>query len=407
MRTDVLIIGAGHSGAMVAISLRQRGFKGSIMLLGKENYLPYQRPGLSKGFLSGQLSLERLFLRPDSFYKKNQINIITGMEAIEIDKNQKSVTLKNGKKISYNFLVFATGSIVNKIREVGDTEDSLYLRDIKDAISIKKALNASNNIVIIGGGYIGLEIASVASQMNIEVTIIEMENRILSRVVCDDISIFLQNKHEKEGVRFLLNKSVSQIKTNENKKYLTLDDQSIITTDNIIIGVGVKPNTYLAEQLGLDCQNGILVDEYGQTSIENIYATGDCANHYNAIYKQRLRLESVHNAMEQAKTIANSILGNNKQYNQVPWFWSDQYNIKLQIAGISSNYDNYLLRGSTEDEKFSVFYLKNNKIISIDSINDSKTFINGKKIIEKNITVNVDLLQDLEINLKSLIQDLH
>ena len=174
MQTDVLIIGAGHSGAMVAISLRKRGFKGSITLLGEENYLPYQRPGLSKGFLSGQLSLERLFLRSDNFYKKNQINIIIGMQAIEIDKNQKSVTLKNEKIISYGSLVFATGSIVNKIREVGNTENSLYLTDIKDAISIKKALNASNNIVIIGGGYIGLEEENSIYTVHLEEDLIEV-----------------------------------------------------------------------------------------------------------------------------------------------------------------------------------------------------------------------------------------
>jgi len=404
MRNDVVIIGAGHAGGMTAVSLRQKNYHGSITLIGEEAYLPYQRPPLSKGFLAGEIKQERLYLKKQSYFEEHNIRVIKDKKVVDIDRDNKNVILNDQKQIKYGKLVIATGSILNKINTSARETNLFYLRTIRDALKIQQALKDKNKITIIGAGYIGLEIASIAVKKNINITIIEMEDRVMSRVICPVVSDFFQKKHEAAGVKFKFNVSVIDIEDSHNQKKIKCSDGNIIRADAVVIGVGIKPNIELAVNTGLACQDGIIVNENGLTSDESIFAAGDCTNHPNNIYQKRLRLESVHNAVEQAKSVAASINGDKKPYHQVPWFWSDQYNLKLQIAGISQNHDQYVVRGSMEKEKFTVFYLQSKKVIAVDTVNNLKEFFHGKKLIALGAKIPPEVLQNQNVNLKKLIK---
>ena len=358
MKDRVVIIGAGHAGGMTAISLRQRRYQGSITVIGEENFLPYQRPALSKGFLAGEIEEKKLYLKSQDYFDKNNIHIIRNSKVIAIDRNQKNVLLENEKHLDYEKLIIATGSIVKKLKTNSSEVDLYYLRTIRDSLKIREQLKNKNKITIVGAGYIGLEIASIAIKKNLEVTVLELENRVMGRVVSAEVSDFFQRKHQSEGVEFKFNTSITDIEDQGKQKKIICSDGSFFNSDVVIVGVGIKPNDELAKSSRLKCDNGILVDDHGQTSDPHIFAVGDCSNHPNNIFKQRLRLESVHNAVKQAKSIAASITGSHIPYQEVPWFWSDQYNIKLQIAGISRDHDHLVVRGHPEEEKFAVFLSK-------------------------------------------------
>jgi 3-phenylpropionate/trans-cinnamate dioxygenase ferredoxin reductase component len=383
MKYEIIIIGAGHSGGMAAITLRQKKFTGSILIIGDENYSPYQKPALSKGFLTNQVSESSLMLRSDSFYEKNNIELMINNKVVAINRVDKLLELNDNSQISYNKLIIATGSKINQINNVTSMKGVYYLRTIKDSLIIKEELDRKKSIGIIGSGYIGLETASIARKKNLDVTVFEMENRIMSRVACKKISKFFQLKHQSQGVNFVLNKSIIDIKDKDNKKRIIGNDSKIFNLDMIIAGTGVQPDISLAIDSGLKCENGITVDEYCLTSDHNIFAIGDCTNHINNFYKTKLRLESVQNAVGQAKAAASYLVGEKKPYKEVPWFWSEQYDLKLQIVGINNNFDERVLKGSLADEKFSMFYLKNKKLISVYSINSPKDFVAGRKIIER------------------------
>ena len=403
MKNDVVIIGAGHAGGMTAISLRQQKYQGSITLIGEENFLPYQRPALSKGFLAGEIEEKRLYLKSQDYFDKNNINIIRNCEVVAIDRNNKTVSLENQKQLGYEKLIIATGSIVNKLKTSSRATDLYYLRTIGDSLKIREKLRNKNKITIIGAGYIGLEIASIAIKKNLEVNMVELENRVMGRVVSSEVSDFFQKKHQSEGVEFKFNTSITDIEDQGKQKKIICCDGSCFSTDVVVVGVGITPNIELAKSSGLTCDNGILVDENGQTSDPHIFAVGDCSNHPNNIFKQRLRLESVQNAVEQAKSIAASIAGSAKPYQEVPWFWSDQYNIKLQIAGISQNYDHCVVRGFPEEEKFAVFYQKDKRIIAVDAINSPKEFMVGKKWIAMQTKIPFELIRNMDIDLRKIV----
>ena len=403
MKNDVVIIGAGHAGGMTAISLRQQKYQGSITLIGEENFLPYQRPALSKGFLAGEIEEKRLYLKSQDYFDKNNINIIRNCEVVAIDRNNKTVSLENQKQLGYEKLIIATGSIVNKLKTSCREADLCYLRTIGDSLKIREKLRHKNKITIIGAGYIGLEIASIAIKKNLEVNMVELANRVMGRVVSSEVSEFLQKKHQSEGIEFKFNTSITDIEDQGKQKKIICCDGSFFSTDVVVVGVGITPNIELAKSSGLTCDNGILVDENGQTSDPHIFAVGDCSNHPNNIFKQRLRLESVQNAVEQAKSIAASIAGSVKPYQEVPWFWSDQYNIKLQIAGISQNYDRCVVRGFPEEEKFAVFYQKDKRIIAVDAINSPKEFMVGKKWIAMQTKIPFELIRNMDIDLRKIV----
>jgi len=404
MKSKVIIIGGGQSGLMTAVSLRQNKFKGSVLLISSENYLPYQRPPLSKEFISDNLKENQLYFKSAEYFQKNDIKILLNTSVIEINKKQNQIILNSGEEYSYEKLVIATGSKVNKLNLSCDNHNIHYLRDLSDSLEIKNTLNKHNKIAIVGGGYIGLEIASAAIKKNLQVTVIEMDERIMGRAISKKASDFLYKKHQKKGVEFSLNTTVVDINDHGKLKRVTCSNGEDLDVDAVIIGTGIKPNIDIIIRSGLLCDNGILVDEYCQTSDLDIFAVGDCTNHPSKIYNTRLRLESVHNAVEQGKTASSSIIGISKPYNQVPWFWTSQYDIKLQIAGIYEKNNDFIVRGDIELERFSIFHLKDKKIIAVEAINDNKSFIAGKKLIQKSLEPPKKILENTNLDINNWVK---
>jgi len=410
-RTDnITIIGAGHSAGQLVFSIRQQGFKGKIRLLGEEAYPPYQRPPLSKAFLAGSLNEDRLFLRPEAFYHDQEIELITNCRVEDVHIANKSLTathLSTGKIENYHWgkLVFATGAPPRKLTCPGaDLGNIFQLRNIDDIYHMRPGFQPGKRLIIIGAGYIGLEAAAIGIKMGLNVHIIELAGRVLSRVTGSEISSFLENYHREAGVTIQTHSGVVALKGENNKvTHVELIDGSHIPCDLVIAGIGSIPATQIAEAAGLGVDNGIIVDEFCRTDHEDIYAIGDCTNHPNSIYKQRLRLESVHNALEQAKTAAAHLCGKNLAYNQIPWFWSDQYDIKLQTVGLWNGADKHIIRGNVNDKKFSIFYLRDRKLICTDAINDPPSFALSKKAILNERKLNPDDLADLSKDIKQIL----
>ena len=401
---NLLIIGAGQSAIQCISTLKKEGYSGSITLVGEEEHLPYQRPPLSKGFLEDSLNKERLYFKKLEFFTENKVQLYLGLSAEKLEINNQKVYLSDNSVLEFDKLVFATGSRVRYLDFPGSELKSIfYLRDLDDAEAIKKDLETSENLVIIGAGYIGLEAAAIAAKKNKKVTIIEMADRVMNRTVDPQISEYYLNLHESYGVKFHFNTSLETINEVSNSLEVVCSDGTEVKADSVLIGAGVVPNIELAEEAGIHCDNGIVVDEFGQTNFKNIYACGDCTNHPNKILKKNLRLESVHNAMEQAKTVASSVMNNPIEYNQVPWFWSDQYDHKLQIVGLSGDHDMVTMRGNTNDAKFMLFYTKDEELIAVDAINNPKEFLISRKLVANKVKIKPNVISDLNTNLNDLI----
>ena len=398
MMVDVLIIGGGQAGSMTAINLRKQKFEGSIAIITEEAHHPYQRPPLSKGFLTGDFKQENLFFKSESYYEKNKIKIFLKSHAVSIEIKKQKVTLGDGEEIKYKKLVIATGSKLNKITPEED-EKIIYLNSISKAISLKKRLEEHKSIGIIGAGYIGLEVAATAKKMDLKTTVFEAEKRIMQRSASDEIASFIKSYHEKMGVEFKLGSRVQKIMTEDSLR-IVLNDGQISEPDFVVIGVGVQAACDIAQGAGIDCNNGILVDENCLTSEENIYAAGDCVNYYFSRYDSRQRLESVQNAIDQAATVSTSIMGAPIAYKSTPWFWSDQYDLKIQIAGLSQDSDLLVTRGNKNDCKFSVCHFKNSRLIAVECVNDQKTFMLGKKLIEAESKITPEAIENVQTNLR-------
>jgi 3-phenylpropionate/trans-cinnamate dioxygenase ferredoxin reductase subunit len=403
LTTRVVIAGAGHAAGQVIASLKQHKFDGQIVLVGKEPHLPYQRPPLSKKYLAGELEADRLHVKPESFYDDPAIELRLNTTIAAIDRDAKCLKIEDGDGIGYDKLVIATGSRVRRLPVEGaDLNGVHYLRSIEDVDAIREDMDAGKKAVIIGAGYIGLEVAAVAQMADLNVIVIEMADRVMSRVVSPEISDFYQIEHTNQGVRFRLSTGVSSIDGKRRVKSVTTTEGEEIPADLVIIGVGIQPNTELATGAGLDVDDGIVVDEHCRTSDPDIFAVGDCTAHPNAIYDRRLRLESVHNAVEQAKTAAANICGKDLTYEQVPWFWSDQYDLKLQIAGLSEGYDDVVIRGNPAERSFSCLYLRDRRLIAVDAINAPKDFVQSKQLIADRVKLKLDKLADAATPLKDL-----
>ena len=401
---NLVIIGAGQSAIQCITSLKKEGYLGSITLVGEEEHLPYQRPPLSKGFLEDSINKERLYFKKLEFFTENKIQLQLGNTAEKVDTKNKLVFLKDGADLSYDKLIFATGSRVRRLDFPGNDLESIhYLRGLDDAESIKEDLKISKDLVVIGAGYIGLEVAAIAAKNNISVTVVEMADRVMNRTVDPQISEYYLKLHENNGVTFKFNTSLEQIKGSSKPEYVICSDGTEFKADTVIIGAGIMPNTEIAEEAGIDCDNGISVDEFGLTSHKGIYACGDCTNHPNKLLGKKLRLESVHNAMEQAKTVAGSINGNPSEYSQIPWFWSDQYDHKLQIVGLSGSHDKVAMRGDTDDAKFMLFYTKGDELLAVDSINNPKEFLICRKLVANKVKIKPEMISDPTTNLNDLI----
>ncbi len=401
---NLLIIGAGQSAIQCISTLKKEGYSGSITLVGEEEHLPYQRPPLSKGFLEDSLNKERLYFKKLEFFTENKVQLYLGLSAEKLEIDNQKVYLSDNSVLEFDKLVFATGSRVRLLDFPGSELKSIfYLRDLDDAEAIKKDLETSENLVIIGAGYIGLEAAAIAAKKNKKVTIIEMADRVMNRTVDPQISEYYLNLHESYGVKFHFNTSLETINEVSNSLEVVCSDGTEVKADSVLIGAGVVPNIELAEEAGINCDNGIIVNEFGQTNFKNIYACGDCTNHPNKILNKNLRLESVHNAMEQAKTVASSVMNNPMEYNQVPWFWSDQYDHKLQIVGLSGDHDMVTMRGNTNDTKFMLFYTKDEELIAVDAINNPKEFLISRKLVSNKVKIKPKVISDLNTNLNDLI----
>ena len=401
---NLLIIGAGQSAIQCISTLKKEGYSGSITLVGEEEHLPYQRPPLSKGFLEDSIGKERLYLKKLEFFTENKVQLYLGLAAEKLDIENQKVYLSDNSELEFDKLVLATGSRVRYLDFPGSELKSIfYLRNLDDAEAIKKDLETSDNLVIIGAGYIGLEAAAIAAKKNKTVTVIEMADRVMNRTVDPQISEYYLNLHQSYGVKFHFNTSLETINKASDSLEVVCSDGTEVKADSVLIGAGVIPNIELAEDAGIYCDNGIIVDEFGQTNFKNIYACGDCTNHPNKILNKNLRLESVHNAMEQAKTVASSVLNNPMEYSQVPWFWSDQYDHKLQIVGLSGDHDLVTMRGTINDAKFMLFYTKDEELIAVDAINNPKEFLISRKLVANKVKIKPNVISDLNTNLNDLI----
>ncbi|MEM6708366.1 MAG: FAD-dependent oxidoreductase, partial [Pseudomonadota bacterium] len=347
--SGVLIVGAGHAAGQAAASLKQEGYEGEIRLLGDEPFIPYQRPPLSKAYLAGEQPLERVYLRPEKFYADKGIAVETNVRVDAIDAVAQTATTSSGAVHSYEHLILATGSRPRILRIDGsDLPGIHYLRTVADVDAIRSEIGEGKRIVIVGGGYIGLEVASVCVSHGMQVHVLEMEDRILKRVTTPHMSAYYHQLHEGRGVHLHVKTQVSGFSGDGRVQQVHCGDTSF-DADLVIVGIGIIPNVELAEAAGIECDNGILVDDHCRTSAAGVWAIGDCTNHPNATLNRRLRLESVPNAMDQARVTAANICGKDKTYDAVPWFWSDQYELKLQMVGFSTDGDTHVIRGSQED----------------------------------------------------------
>lgn len=397
----MVIIGAGQAAGQAAASLRQEGYEGSITILGDEAQAPYQRPPLSKAYLSGEQGMERVLVRPQKFYEDKGIELRTSTRVEKINREAKTVTTSSGDAIEYDKLLISTGSRPRILNIEGSDLDGIhYLRTIDDVDGIRAAMDSVQNICIVGGGYIGLEVAAVATKMGKQVTVLEMEGRILQRVTTPDMSEFYHNLHTSRGVNIMVDTMVSGFEGDGSVSSVLCGDEKI-AAELVIVGIGIIPNVELAQEAGLECDNGIVVDDHCRTSDPDIYSAGDCSNHPNPLLGRRLRLESVPNAMEQARTACSNMLGGDKVYAAIPWFWSDQYELKLQMVGFSADGDSSVTRGDKSANEFAVFYLNDGKVVAVDAVNSPREFMVCKQLYGK--AVNEADLADPEFELKSLL----
>ncbi len=382
MQEDIVVVGAGQAGAQAVQSLRQGGFGGSLRLIGEETHPPYQRPPLSKKYLAGEIDAEGLWLRPSAFFHTNNIELLAGSKVVSIDRGARRLTLAKGDQVPYGKLVLATGTTARALPLPGADKDGVMtLRSIADVDAIREKLEASAQLVIIGAGYIGLEVAAVARALGKHVTVVEAQDRPMKRVVSETISDYFTGLHRRKGVELRLNTGVEAIEGDAEVTGVRLAGGEVVPAGLVLVAVGAAPNDGLAQDAGLDVDNGILVDSAGQTSDPDIYAIGDCTRFYSNRYHRSVRMESVQNAIDQAKAVARTLLGEEVDYDPLPWFWSDQYDIKLQIAGLSDGYDETVVTGEPDQNKFYVAYLKNRKLIAVDSINSPRSHMMARRVI--------------------------
>ena len=401
--TKVLIVGGGHAGANTAFALRKDGFDGEIIIISDEGYLPYHRPPLSKDFLKQNLAIENLGFKSADFYEEQKIsiNLNTQIDSIDLTSNH---AITEDASFNFDYLVFATGAAPRLLpMENADSKNLFYLRQITDVLSMHQQITPHKEIVLIGGGYIGLEVASAMIELGLKVTILEAEERILQRVTSPEVSQFYNDYHSKKGVRIICNAKVTNLNAeNQMINSVSLESGESLAADIVLVGIGAIPNTQLAASIGLECDNGIKTDQYCRTSIPNILAVGDCTSSFNSLYNKEFRLESVPNALAQSKVASSSILGNELFNNEMPWFWSDQYDLKLQMAGLSSGYDECHIIGDTDSAEFIACYGKEGYLIALDSVNQSRQFMLFKKALGNGFKLEMSLIKDKNFQPESI-----
>jgi 3-phenylpropionate/trans-cinnamate dioxygenase ferredoxin reductase subunit len=408
MTDTIAIVGAGHTAVQAVDSLRREGFGGRLVVIGDEPGLPYQRPPLSKKFLSGELPLERLALKPATFYESHRVDLRLGRPVESISLEQRELVIAGGEVLGYDRLLLTTGSVPRHLTVPGHDLDGIhYLRTSTDVARIRAGLLPGARVVIVGGGYIGLEVAATCRQLGHEVDVLEMTDRVMNRVVAPEISGFYAAEHERAGVRIHVGTLVSAFAPRQDAPHrvgqVETMEGSGYPADVVIVGVGVLPNVALAAAAGLACENGIAVDEHARTSDPRVWAAGDCTNHPSPRYHRRVRLESVDNAFEQAKTASINMLGGSIIHDRVPWFWSDQYDLKLLIVGLNFDYDRVVVRGTPQARTFSCCYLRGTELLAMDCVNNAKDYMAARKLIAERAHCDPDRLADPAVAMRDTV----
>ncbi|MCU0758939.1 MAG: FAD-dependent oxidoreductase [Steroidobacteraceae bacterium] len=402
----IVIVGAGQAAAQAVDVLRRRRFEGSIALVGDEPFLPYQRPPLSKKYFSGTLARDRLPIRHQSFYDEHRVDVRLGRRAVSIDRAARQVALDDGVALPYDALILATGSTPRRLQGPGTTLQGLhYLRTIEDTDRLREAARPGARAVVVGGGYIGLEVAATCRELGVEVTVLEMADRVMNRVVCETVSRYYEAEHRRHGVELVLGARMEAFVGDAAGRVAAVRcaDGREYRADFAVIGIGVLAQDALARAAGLHCDNGIAVDEHCRTSDPAIWAIGDCTSHPSLRYGYRVRLESVDNAFEQAGTAALDILGTPVPHDKVPWFWSDQYHHKLLIVGLSQGHDEVVLRGDPATHGFSCAYLRDGELIAIDTVNSAKDQMAARKLVAARVRPDRARLADPAVPLKECV----
>jgi len=405
-RADVVIVGAGQAAAELALALRVEGFAGTVLVIGEESTLPYQRPPLSKAYLSGKLAPEALLVRPPVAYERANVRFLLGSQVVSIDRQGKYLTLADGRRIAFLKLALSTGGRARRLNVPGGDLRRIHsIRSLGDVDALRNEFCAGRRLVIVGGGYVGLEVAAVAVEVGLKVTVLESASRVLARVTAPAISAFYEALHRDHGVEILTNVEVQGFEPGDCPVHVgavRCKDGRCVPADLVIVGVGLEPSVELAQEAGLATDNGVLIDEYGRTSDPDIVALGDCANHPCAFYGRRMRLESVPSAVEQARTAAATLCGRYKKAETLPWFWSDQYGLKLQMAGLAQGYERMVLRGSYSARSFAAFYMVSDRLIAADVVGRPADFMQAKRLISERIPVSDAQLADETLRLKDI-----
>ena len=405
MREHVVIIGASHAGAQAAVSLRQMGFDGAVTLIGDEAVPPYHRPPLSKAYLSGEATRESILLRPVEAYAEHGITLRLGERVGALELDDRTVQLDTGERIAFSHLVLATGARVRELPVPGaDLPGVFYLRDAADVEAIRKRVVSGKPAVIIGGGYIGLETAASLTKLGMEVTLLEAQERILQRVTSDVMSDLYRRVHTEEGVRILEGCIASEIAADGDGLRVRTSCSKDLPAHLVVIGIGVIPNSELAEFAGLEVGNGIVVNEFCQTSHPDVFAIGDVAEQMSPLYGRAVRIESVPDATEQAKTVARFITGDPTPHSALPWFWSDQFDLKLQIAGLSEGHDAVVLRGDPASRSCAAYYFAGDTLLAVDAVNAPRDFMTARMALSKGRTLDRAVLADPQGDLKAALR---
>ncbi|WP_347816082.1 FAD-dependent oxidoreductase [uncultured Planktomarina sp.] len=399
--SGIVIIGAGQAGSSLAIKLRALGYQGTVTLIGEEPYAPYQRPPLSKTYLLGEMALERLYLRPEEIYRDQNIELRLGTQVTAIDPVAQVISL-GAETLSYDQLALTTGSTPRLLPEAigGRLKNVFAVRGLADVDAMRPAFERGGHVLIIGGGYIGLEAAAVAAKRGLKVTLVEMADRILQRVACAQTSDYFRALHQSHGVTLLEGVGLSSLTGTDHVTAAILSNGTTLDIDFALVGVGIQPNTQLADAAGLTLNNGIETNALGQTSQSKIWAAGDCASF--PYQGERIRLESVPNAIDQAEVVAANMLGAQKAYHATPWFWSDQYDVKLQIAGLNQGFENVVTRIGEAGR--SHWYYKAGQVLAVDAMNDPRAYMVAKRLIEVGKTADPALVADPGSDLKALLR---
>lgn len=398
---SVVVVGAGQAGCQVAVSLREQGHRGAITLVGEEQAAPYQRPPLTKAYLAGETDLAGLVLRQDSYYADHGIGLVTGERVIGVDRSARVVVLGCARTISYDHLVFATGARPRPLSVPG-AEHVLNLRTVADADTIRQKLEGRTglDVVVIGGGFIGLEFAAVVRKLRHEVTVVETQPRVMQRVVSEATSRHLTDRHRREGVQVLTGTGVAAVR----EGFVELTDGTVLVADLVVAGIGVIPNAEIAQRAGLACDDGIVVDAHLRTVDQRVHAVGDCARFASPLTGGLVRLESVQNATDQANCVAAAILGSAEPYTAPPWFWSDQYDVKLQIAGLTDGHDRTVTVGDPAEGRFSVFCFRGDRLLGVEAYNRPVDFLMARRLMDAGAALTPEIVARPGFDLRASLQ---